>query len=138
MHITYSNTAEGVGWEAVRARLAVDGSDRGRSALQLQQSFAKSHAVCLARMNGVVVCTARAVCDRANSAYIVDVWTDPDLRRRGIATHVLRLLLDALGQRHAYLFTAPHHMRLYEALGFVPDDLSAGKVGDKRLIRRIP
>lgn len=138
VHISYTNTADGVRWEAVRARLAKDGCDRGRSALQLQQSFAKSHALCLAHANGTVVGTARAVCDGAASAYIVDVWTDPDLRRRGIATQMLRSLLDALGERRAYLFTSPHHMGLYEKLGFCPDDLSAGKVGDKRLIARHP
>ncbi len=138
MHITYANTADGVYWEAVRARLAGDGSDCGRSALQLQQSFAKSHAVWLAHANEAVVGTARAVCDSADSAYITDVWTDPDLRRRGIATQMLRLLIESLGSRRVYLFTAPRCMGLYEKLGFCTDDLSAGKVRDKRLIARHP
>lgn len=69
---------------------------------------------------------ARMLCDGVEVPHIESVWTAPDHRRRGIATALIRWLIDryrALGATEIRLWVldANHDARrLYESLGFEP------------------
>lgn len=70
----------------------------------------------------LLVGTARAITDGAKLAYVMDVAVHPDHRRRGIATALLRLLLDHPAVRGAHRVEL--HTRdagpVYAGLGFTP------------------
>ena len=51
------------------------------------------------------------------NAYVVDVWTHSDYRRRGIATRMMNLLADRLPGQHIYLFTDDAE-KFYHSLGY--------------------
>jgi predicted GNAT family acetyltransferase len=138
VHITYLHTDRAVDWKALRADLALDGTHGGRSAAQLQQAFADSDCVCLAVLQRNVVGTARAVSDSANRAYIADVWTHPNLRRRGIATDMISQLLEHLTGQHVYLFSDPQWSALYARFGFFPHKSGLNNALDKQLLERRP
>ena len=56
-------------------------------------------------------------------AYIMNLYTDPNYRRHGIATHTLRLLIDEAYERgvsHISLDSTEMGRPLYEKYGFVP------------------
>lgn len=56
-------------------------------------------------------------------AIVLNVYVEPDWRRRGVAAALLRALLDALdarGIRRVVLHASKEGRRLYERLGFVP------------------
>jgi predicted GNAT family acetyltransferase len=72
-------------------------------------SFGNSFAVCMAWDGERVVGNARALSDGVCNAYIVDVWTHSLYRHRGIATQMMKRLLEGLAGQHVYLFTDDAH-----------------------------
>lgn len=116
-----------VDWAALKARLAEDCFDNGRSPEQLRASFENSRTVVLAWMGEEVVGTVRALSDGVCNAYVVDVWTDSRYRRRGIARGMMERLLEQLPGQHVYLFT-DDAQPFYEKLGFQPQDTGMGQV----------
>lgn len=71
--------------------------------------------------NGLQVGYARAISDKARFAYVLDVYVDEAWRGRGIATAMLRRLLDHPSMADVYqwvLITRDAH-ELYRKLGFV-------------------
>ena len=60
---------------------------------------------------------ARLLSDGVCNAYLVDVWTLSAYRRQGIASALVRLLLDAVPGQHVGLQT-DDAQGLYDALGF--------------------
>src|SRR5512142_2477181 len=94
--ITYQIDLAGVDWEEMKTTLVQDNFDNGRTPEQLQVSFENSFAACVAYVGSRIVGTARALSDGVCNAYIVDVWTLSAYRHQGIASAMLRILLDRL------------------------------------------
>jgi ribosomal protein S18 acetylase RimI-like enzyme len=129
--ITYRTDLEGVDWSLLKAALAADQFDNGRSPEQLRASFENSR-VALAWAGGVVIGTVRALSDGVCNAYVVDVWTQSPYRRQGVARRMMELLLEQLPGQHVYLFT-DDAQPFYRKLGFETQDTGMGRVVGKWL-----
>ena len=108
-----------VDWEQAKADLAADDFDNGRSPDALRLSFERSQHVVFAWLSGRVVGMARLLSDDVCNAYLVDVWTQSSMRRRGIATQMVRRLIDAVPGIHIGLQT-DDAQDFYASLGFAP------------------
>ena len=117
MTVRIDSSLEGVDWVQAKADLAADSFDNGRSPEALSRSFHQSQHVALARDGDRVVGMARLLSDGVCNAYLLDVWTSSAYRRQGIASAMLRLLLDQVPGQHMGLQTN-EAQQLYEALGF--------------------
>jgi ribosomal protein S18 acetylase RimI-like enzyme len=62
---------------------------------------------------------ARLLSDGVCNAYLVDVWTASAYRRQGIASALIRRLLDEVPGQHVGLQT-DSAQELYASLGFAP------------------
>jgi ribosomal protein S18 acetylase RimI-like enzyme len=109
----------GIDWGAVKTDLAMDDFDNGRTPQELSRSFENSHAVALAWSGDRVIGTGRLLADGVCNAYLVDVWTKGEHRRNGIASAMVRRLLDSVPGHHVILQT-DHHESFYRSLGFTP------------------
>jgi predicted GNAT family acetyltransferase len=115
--IRIDSSLDGIDWAAVRADLVADAFDNGRSPAALRRSFEQSQHVAIARDGERVVGTARLLSDGVCNAYAVDVWTASSHRRQGIATGMMRQLIDAVPGQHIGLQT-DDAQALYESVGF--------------------
>jgi len=109
----------GVDWEQAKADLAADRFDNGRSAQALRRSFEQSQHVAFARDGERVVGMARLLSDGVCNAYLVDVWAASSHRRQGVASAMIRALLDGVPGQHVGLQT-DDAQELYRSLGFDP------------------
>ena len=116
--IVFTCTLDDIDWELLTAALQKDNFDNGRSPEQLQRSFANSQGVCFAWADGRVIGKARVLSDGVCNAYVVDVWTLSDYRRRGIASEMMRSLLQDLPGQHVYLQADEDVLAFYNKLGF--------------------
>ena len=119
MTVRIDGSLDGIDWAQAKADLAADDFDNGRSPAALRRSFERSQHVAIARDGDRVVGTARLLSDGVCNAYVVDVWTQSGYRRRGIATAMMRLLLDAVPGQHVGLQT-DDAQALYDSIGFRP------------------
>jgi ribosomal protein S18 acetylase RimI-like enzyme len=119
MDVRVDGSLDGIDWARAKADLAADDFDNGRSPDALRRSFENSQHVAIARDGDRVVGMARLLSDGVCNAYLVDVWTATSHRRRGIATRMVRLLLDAVPGQHVGLQT-DDAQALYRSLGFRP------------------
>ena len=119
MEVRIDESLEGIDWEQTKADLASDNFDNGRSPAALRRSFEQSQHVAVARDGQRVVGLARLLSDGVGNAYLLDVWTASPHRRQGIATKLLRLLIEAVPGQHIGLQTSGSQA-LYESLGFRP------------------
>jgi ribosomal protein S18 acetylase RimI-like enzyme len=123
VEIRIDSSLAGIDWTAAKADLAADDFDNGRSPEALRRSFEQSQQVAIARDGAQdearVVGMARLLSDGVCNAYVVDVWTASSHRRQGIATAMMRLLIDAVPGQHIGLQTDDARA-LYESLGFRP------------------
>jgi len=110
---------EGIDWVQAKADLAADQFDNGRSADALRLSFQQSQHVAFARDGNRVVGMARLLSDGVCNAYLVDVWTASAYRRRGIASAMIRHLLEQVPGQHVGLQT-DDRPDFYASLGFTP------------------
>jgi len=117
--VSVDSSLHGIDWAEAKADLAADDFDNGRSADALRRSFEHSQHVAIARDGDRVVGMARLLSDGVCNAYVVDVWTHSSYRRRGIATAMMRLLIDAVPGQHLGLQT-DDAQALYESIGFRP------------------
>jgi ribosomal protein S18 acetylase RimI-like enzyme len=108
---------EGIDWNRAKADLAADDFDNGRSPEALERSFRQSQHVAFARDGERLVGMARLLSDGVCNAYLLDVWTASPYRRRGVATAMLRRLLEQVPGQHVGLQT-DDAQALYETLGF--------------------
>ena len=138
MRILYTNDTNDIDWHVLRAAFTASGLRDGRSAMQLSQAFNESQGRCFARVENMLVGTARAVSDRTQRAYIADVWTHPSYRRRGVATSMVYALLKGLSTQHVYVFTAPLWLGLYAQFGFEIADRMLPVKGKIYLVERAP
>jgi len=116
--ITYKDDPDGVDWAGMKEALSEDDFDNGRTSAQLETSFKNSAHICLAYAEGRLVGTARALSDDVCNGYIVDVWTLSAYRRQGIASAMMRRLLDRMPGQHVYLFS-DDAADFYKKVGFV-------------------
>lgn len=125
MPVTVDSSLAGIDWDRLKADLAADDFDNGRSPAALRRSFEQSQQVAIARDGDHVVGTGRLLSDGVCNAYLLDVWTATPYRRQGIASRVVTALLDAVPGQHVILQT-DRARALYETLGFglEPDFMS--------------
>jgi ribosomal protein S18 acetylase RimI-like enzyme len=119
MAIRFDRSLDDVDWDRAKVDLAADRFDNGRSADALRRSFEQSQHLAFARDGDRVVGMARMLSDGVCNAYVVDVWTKSDYRRRGIASTLMRMLADAVPGQHIGLQT-DDAQALYESLGYKP------------------
>jgi ribosomal protein S18 acetylase RimI-like enzyme len=115
--VRIDGSLEGIDWAEAKADLAVDAFDNGRSPDALRRSFEQSRHVAFARDGRRVVGMARLLSDGVSNAYLVDVWTASAYRRRGIASAMVRRLLDEVPGQHVGLQT-DDAQAFYASLGF--------------------
>jgi ribosomal protein S18 acetylase RimI-like enzyme len=111
------SSLEGINWVQAKADLAADEFDNGRTAEALRRSFEQSQHVAFARDGDRVVGMARLLSDGVCNAYLLDVWTASAHRRRGIASAMIRHLLEQVPGQHVGLQT-DDAADLYASLGF--------------------
>ena len=119
MSVRIDSSLEGIDWDAVRADLIADDFDNGRTPAALRRSFEQSQHVAIARDGDRVVGTARLLSDGVCNAYVIDVWTLSAYRRQGVATGMMRLLVEAVPGQHVGLQT-DDAQALYASIGFRP------------------
>ena len=119
MSVTIDGSLEGIDWVRTKADLAADKWDNGRNPEALRRSFEQSQHVAIARDGDRVVGMARLLSDGVCNSYLVDVWTDTTYRRQGIASAMMRRLLDQVPGQHVGLQT-DSAQELYRSLGFAP------------------
>ena len=117
MAVRIDGSLDGIDWAQAKADLAADDFDNGRSPEALRRSFEQSQHVAIARDGARVVGMARLLSDGVCNAYVLDVWTASSHRRQGIASELMRLLIDAVPGQHVGLQT-DDAQALYESLGF--------------------
>lgn len=117
MAVQIDSSSADIDWAEAKADLAMDAFDNGRSPEALRRSFEQSQHVAFARDGGRVVGMARLLSDGVCNAYLVDVWTSSGYRRQGIATAMIRLLLEQVPGQHVGLQT-DNAQALYASLGF--------------------
>jgi len=117
--VRIDGSLEGIDWVRTKADLAADAWDNGRNADALRRSFEQSQHVAIARDGDRVVGMARLLTDGVCNSFIVDVWTDTAYRRQGIASAMMRRLLDQVPGQHVGLQT-DSAQELYKSLGFEP------------------
>jgi ribosomal protein S18 acetylase RimI-like enzyme len=117
--VQIDSSLEGIDWTQAKADLAADDFDNGRTPEALRRSFHQSQHVAFARDGDRLVGMARLLSDGVCNAYLVDVWTASAYRRRGIASAMIRLLLESVPGQHVGLQTN-NAQKLYESLGFHP------------------
>ena len=117
MAVRVDGSLEGIDWVEAKADLAADNWDNGRSAGALRRALEQSQHVALARDGERVVGMARMLSDGVSNAFVVDVWTMSAYRRRGIASRMMRQLLDQVPGQHVGLQT-DDMQAFYESLGF--------------------
>ena len=105
MAIRIDDSLDGIDWTQVKADLAADDFDNGRSPDALRRSFEQSQHVAIARDGERVVGTARLLSDGVCNAYLLDVWTASSHRRQGIATALVRRLQEQVPGQHVGLQT---------------------------------
>jgi ribosomal protein S18 acetylase RimI-like enzyme len=117
MAVRVDGSLAGIDWERAKADLAADQWDNGRSAAALRRSFEQSRHVAFARDGDRVVGMARLLSDGVCNAFLVDVWTMSSYRGQGIASRMIRRLLDEVPGQHVGLQT-DDAQELYRSLGF--------------------
>lgn len=115
--VSVDSSLAGIDWGRVKADLAADAFDNGRSPEALRRAFEQSQHVAIARAGDDVVGTARLLSDGVSNAYLLDVWTSSTHRRRGIASAMVQMLVQRVPGQHVGLQTGDAQ-RLYESLGF--------------------
>ena len=119
MALRIDSSLDAIDWTQAKADLVASRFDNGRSADALRRSFEQSPHVAFAHDDERLVGMARLLSDGVCNAYLVDVWTAPAYRRQGIATAMMRLLIEQVPGQHIGLQT-DDGQALYASLGFKP------------------
>jgi ribosomal protein S18 acetylase RimI-like enzyme len=117
--IRIDNSFDAINWVEVKADLAADDFDNGRSPEALRSSFARSQHVVSARDGERVVGMARLLSDGVCNAYLLDVWTASSHRRQGIGSRMVRQLAEKVPGQHIGL-QSDEAADFYRSLDFRP------------------
>jgi predicted GNAT family acetyltransferase len=117
--VEFDSSLEGIDWAQAKVDLAGDDFDNGRSPDALRRSFEHSQHVVFARDGGRVVGMARLLSDGVCNAYLLDVRTFSPYRPRGIASTLVRMLMEEVPGQHIGLQT-DEAQAVYASLGFGP------------------
>ena len=117
MDYQYKTDPETVDWEALKAALVAGKFDNGRTPDEYRRSAAGSHLNVYAFHGDEIIGNGRIISDGVCNAYIVDIWTAPAHRRRGIASRILLMLKESVPGQHIYLQTDDAQL-LYRKAGF--------------------
>jgi GNAT superfamily N-acetyltransferase len=115
----FSASLDGVNWAALKAALAADRFDNGRTPEEYRRSHQNSHAAIFGHVGDEFVANGRILSDGVCNAYLVDVWTASAYRRRGVGREVVKRLVATVPGQHVGLFT-DDMQQFYETLGFRP------------------
>ncbi len=115
--IDYRSDLKGVDWEALRKDLIADDFHNGRTTAQLRLSFENSACVAMAFDDKRCIGNGRLLSDGVGNAFVIDVWTQGDYRSQGIASKIMRILIDYVPGQHIYLQT-DDAVGFYKTLGF--------------------
>jgi ribosomal protein S18 acetylase RimI-like enzyme len=115
--ITYRTDLEGIDWNALKQDLIDDDFHNGRTTAQLRLSFENSQHVAMGFDGDRCIANGRLLSDGVGNAYVVDVWTQSGYRNQGIATEIMRRLIEAVPGQHIYLQT-DDAVDFYIKLGF--------------------
>lgn len=118
MSITYKMDLSDVNWDEIKNKVAEDDFDNGRTPEQLKKSFENSFATCITYDGDQIIGKARVLSNGVCNAYIVDVWIYTPHRHQGIASQMLKQLMEKLHGQHVYLFTDKDTVPFYKQLGF--------------------
>jgi GNAT superfamily N-acetyltransferase len=133
--VVFHDDLAGVDWVELKAALAADDFDNGRTAEEYRRSHENSHAVIFGRCHDRFVANGRVLSDGVCNAYLVDVWTESSHRRQGIGRQVVTRLLATVPGQHVALFTS-QQLDFYTALGFRPEDGGMSLIAGTWLNRR--
>lgn len=125
--IRYETGLGGVDWWEMKALLAADDFDNGRTPEQLRESLVNSHTAVVAYDGERIVGTARVLSDGVCNAYVVDVWTLSAYRGRGVARRMMGRLEEGLRGQHVYLFS-DDAVEFYKKLGYREQPTGLSKV----------
>jgi GNAT superfamily N-acetyltransferase len=95
--VRIDGSIEGINWAQAKVDLAADNFDSRRTPEALGRSFRQSQHVAFTRDGDRVVGMARLLSDGVCDAYLLDVWTASAYRRQGIASAMIRQLLESAG-----------------------------------------
>lgn len=123
--LTFDSGLDGVDWAALKAALAADDFDNGRTPEEYEASHRRSHAVLFVRDGDTFVGNGRVLSDGVCNAYLVDTWTATPYRGRGVGSEIVRRLIETVPGQHVGLFTSDRQA-FYRRLGFEvePDGMS--------------
>jgi GNAT superfamily N-acetyltransferase len=113
--VVFSTSLAEVDWAALKAAVAADWFDNGRTPQEYRRSHENSHAVVFGRVGGEFVANGRILSDGVCNAYLVDIWTAAPHRRRGVGREVVKRLVATVPGQHVTLFT-DDMQAFYEAL----------------------
>ncbi|CAN5525305.1 hypothetical protein BH11ARM1_BH11ARM1_18500 [soil metagenome] len=117
MDYRYETDLSDVNWEALKAALVAADFCNGRTPDEYRRSAEVSHLNVYVYFGNEMIGNGRILSDGVCNGYIVDIWTAPDHRRRGIASRVLSILKESVPGQHIYLQT-DDSQTLYRRAGF--------------------
>ncbi len=128
IHITYTTDISHIDWVALKAAVADDDFDNGRTPEQMQTSAENSAINIFAFAQDEIVGNARALSDGVCNAYVVDVWTKTSYRKQGIARRMMEMICERVPGQHIYLAADKDSLDFYTNIGFKIDGYGLGLV----------
>jgi predicted GNAT family acetyltransferase len=119
MPLYYCHDPDDIDFVKLRQDLIDDQFHNDRTTEELKTSFKNSFISVFTVSGDRCIGTARALSDQVCNCYVVDVWTQSSFRDQGIASTMMKLIIDAAAGQHVYLQTDSAR-RFYEKLGFKP------------------
>ncbi len=117
MNLDYTNNHNNINWEELKQALIADNFHNGRTTDQLRTSFENSQIAVYVLDDHQCIATARALSDGICNCYVVDVWTQSEYRKNGIATEMMNTIINQVPGQHIYLQT-DDAVNFYKKLGF--------------------
>jgi predicted GNAT family acetyltransferase len=121
MKIIYTTDIGQVDWAALKAAVAADDFDNGRTPHQMRLSAENSAINVFAYAGDEIVGNARALSDGVCNAYVVDVWTKTLYRNQGIARRMMEMIAERVPGQHVYLAADDDVYDFYTKLGYTKD-----------------
>jgi len=131
MEITYTTDLSRVDWDALKAAVAADDFDNGRTPDQMRISAENSAVNIFAYAGDEIVGNARALSDSVCNAYVIDVWTKTAYRKRGIARRMMEMIAERVPGQHIYLAADDDACDFYTKLGYAKDGHGMSRVVGK-------